>query len=53
MQKTEVPFFARFLENQEAPQARAVVKAGREPFPQPILTMKYPSDEDEDGGITV
>jgi hypothetical protein len=49
MQKEEVPFFARFLESQEALQVRTDVKAGaRDPWPPQDVTMKYPSDDDED-----
>jgi hypothetical protein len=36
----ELPFFARFLEDQEFPQVKTNIKAGR--------TLKYPSDTDED-----
>lgn len=53
MQKPEVPFFVRFLEaqedNQETIQVRTDVKAGGR---FPIVTMKYPSDNDE-GGVTI
>jgi len=43
MQKSEVPFFARFLEAQES--VPTTDKAGRGiPPPQ---TMKYPSDDDD------
>jgi len=37
----EVPFFVRFLEQQEALTVQTGVKAGR--------TLKYPSDGDENG----
>ncbi|HKG20946.1 MAG TPA: microviridin/marinostatin family tricyclic proteinase inhibitor [Blastocatellia bacterium] len=35
----ELPFFARFLEDQGFPQVKTSVKAGQ--------TLKYPSDRDE------
>lgn len=44
-ERNELPFFARFLETQEAtegeqfPQVKTGVKAG--------MTLKYPSDRDE------
>jgi hypothetical protein len=38
----EVPFFVRFLEQQQALSVQTDVKAGRPP-----QTMKYPSDGDE------
>lgn len=41
---TPKPFFARFLETQEALQVETDVKAGK---PPPMHTMKYPSDNDE------
>lgn len=41
---TPEPFFARFLETQEALQVETDVKAGVRP---PNVTMKYPSDNDE------
>jgi hypothetical protein len=57
MQKPEVPFFARFLESQESLQVRTDVKAGNGGgggkggggggWP-PAVTLKYPSDDDED-----
>jgi hypothetical protein len=56
MQKPEVPFFARFLENQESLQVRTDVKAGGGGGGKggggggpPLVTLKYPSDDDEDG----
>lgn len=48
-----VPFFARFLEGQ-LPQVQSDLKAGKkpigppQPWPPPIVTMKYPSDDDDD-----
>lgn len=36
----EAPFFAKYLEAQEFPQIKTNVKAG--------MTLKYPSDRDED-----
>jgi hypothetical protein len=48
MQKPEAPFFARFLEAQETLQVRTDVKAGRPIPPPPMVTMKYPSDSDEE-----
>ncbi|WP_437286320.1 microviridin/marinostatin family tricyclic proteinase inhibitor [Sorangium sp. So ce406] len=39
----EVPFFARFLEDQK--RVRTGVKAGK-----PAQTMKYPSDNEDGGG---
>jgi len=38
----EVPFFVRFLEQQQALAVQSDVKAGK-----PNQTMKYPSDGDE------
>lgn len=35
----EVPFFTRFLEEQEFPKVKTNIKAG--------ATLKYPSDRDE------
>lgn len=46
MEKKEVPFFARFLEDQEFPRVKTDIKAGRPPF----QTLKWPKDDDEDGG---
>lgn len=43
------PFFARFLEDQQEPEVQTDVKAGKWP---PFQTMKWPSDNDEDG-ITI
>jgi hypothetical protein len=45
MEKDEVPFFVRFLENQEVLQVRTDVKAGRDD--PPMVTLKFPSDSDE------
>ena len=45
----QAPFFARFLEAQEALQVETDVKAGKPPtgtWP-PVVTMKYPSDGDD------
>ena len=39
----DTPFFAEFLEGQEFPEVKTDVKAG----PRPIVTMKWPSDDDE------
>ncbi|WP_437956343.1 microviridin/marinostatin family tricyclic proteinase inhibitor [Sorangium sp. So ce119] len=39
----EVPFFARFLEDQK--RVRTGVKAGK-----PATTLKYPSDNEDGGG---
>jgi hypothetical protein len=59
MKKPEVPFFARFLENQESLQVRTDVKAGGGGGGKggggggggpPLVTLKYPSD-DEEGGV--
>ena len=41
--KSEMPFFARYLEGQEFPQVKTNVKAGIGP-----VTHKYPSDGDDD-----
>jgi hypothetical protein len=55
MKKPAVPFFVRFLEGQESLQVRTDVKAGGGgPLGggrPPIVTHKYPSDDDE-GGAT-
>jgi hypothetical protein len=49
MEKSRVPFFARFLEAQETLQVRTDVKAGgRDPRIGQDVTMKYPSDDDEE-----
>jgi hypothetical protein len=49
----EVPFFARFLESQDFPRVKTDVKAGKKPGGggggPPLVTMKWPSDDDEDG----
>jgi hypothetical protein len=47
-EKKEVPFFARFLEDQKFPKVKSKIKAG--PWP-PVETMKYPSDDADE--ITV
>jgi hypothetical protein len=41
----KTPFFARYLEGQEHPEVKTDVKAGKGP---PFVTLKYPSDVDED-----
>ena len=49
----ELPFFARFLEDQETLKVKTSVKAGRTlKFPSDgddDVTHKYPSDNDDDG----
>lgn len=50
--KSEMPFFARYLEEQEFPHVKTNVKAGRTTkFPSDLdeieHTQKYPSDSDE------
>jgi hypothetical protein len=59
MEKREVPFFVRFLEGQETLQVRTDVKAGGPGGPAggwgggvPIVTHKYPSDDDEGGEVS-
>lgn len=48
MEKNEVPFFARVLEDQEFPRVASEIKAG----PGIVFeTQKYPSDDDEDGFV--
>ena len=49
MNQEQMPFFARFLEGQ-FPQVRTDIKAGPKPDPidPPIVTQKYPSDDDDD-----
>lgn len=42
MKEEKKPFFARFLEGQEATKIRTGIKAGF-----PIVTHKFPSDDDE------
>jgi len=61
MKKPEVPFFVRFLESQEVLQIRTDVKAGGGGNGHgggggggggggpPLVTLKYPSDDDESG----
>lgn len=44
--QSQQPFFVRFLESQDYPQVQTEVKAGR---PPPMVTMKFPSDDDEEG----
>ena len=55
MEKKEMPFFARFLEDQEYPQVKTDIKAGPPPFGggggPPIVTLKFPSDTDEEGPL--
>ena len=48
--QTEEPFFARFLEDQQEPEVQTSVKAGK--FPG-YVTMKWPSDNDEDSDIFI
>ena len=47
--KKEVPFFARFLEGQKFPKVKTDLKAGpgHGPGGPPIVTLKWPSDDDE------
>lgn len=50
--KTEMPFFAKYLEGQEFPNVKTSVKAGQTlKFPSDLdeiqHTQKYPSDNDE------
>jgi|UPI0003A137BF hypothetical protein len=48
-QTTKKPFFARFLEGQDI-SGEQTVGADRgpgKPAPQPLPTIKYPSDQDE------
>lgn len=59
MSEKQVPFFSRFLESQEYPQVQSDVKAGPGgggggtlPHRDNLVTMKYPSDDDE-GGPTI
>jgi hypothetical protein len=50
MEEKPVPFFAQFLEEQEFPRVKTDVKAGPKPPPPkgpPIVTMKWPSDDDD------
>ena len=52
MKKPEVPFFVRFLEAQENLEVKTDIKAGKPPGGgggPPAHTLKYPSDDDEDG----
>ena len=48
----DTPFFAEFLEGQNFPEVKTDVKAGPRPggggdWP-PAVTLKYPSDDDDD-----
>jgi len=55
MQKPAVPFFVRFLETQEVLEIKTDVKAGKPPSGgggPPLVTLKYPSDDDE-SGVTI
>jgi hypothetical protein len=51
--KTELPFFARYLESQDYPSVQTDVKAGISTHKYPSdgdehdVTLKYPSDNDE------
>ncbi|MBI4719629.1 MAG: microviridin/marinostatin family tricyclic proteinase inhibitor [Planctomycetes bacterium] len=49
---SQLPFFARFLEGQDFPKVKTDIKAGPRPGGggggPPIVTMKWPSDDDED-----
>ncbi len=47
VQKKDVPFFARFLEDQEFPCIKSEIKSGHKGGPPHEHTMKYPSDGDE------
>ncbi len=53
----ETPFFTQFLERQEFPEVKTDIKAGPRPGGggggPPLHTMKWPSDDDEDGGIEI
>jgi len=58
MKTPEVPFFVRFLEAQEEEvlAVKSDVKAGKGPpggggGGPPLVTLKYPSDDDEDGWV--
>ena len=42
MKKKNVPFFARFLEDQKFPKVKTKIKAGPKP---PVVTLKWPSDD--------
>ncbi len=44
-ERKEVPFFARFLEKQDFPCVKTDLKAAKGP---PRVTLKWPSDDDED-----
>jgi hypothetical protein len=46
----DTPFFVELLEGQEFPEVKTDVKAGPRPGGggPPIVTMKWPSDDDED-----
>ncbi len=48
----QVPFFARYLEQQEFPRVKTDIRAGKTlKFPSDgdeIVTLKYPSDGDDD-----
>ena len=41
-ERKEVPFFARFLEDQKFPKVKTDLKAGPKP---PFVTLKWPSDD--------
>jgi hypothetical protein len=47
-ERKEVPFFARFLENQKFPRVKTDLKAG--PGNGGKQTLKYPNDDAEGGG---
>jgi hypothetical protein len=45
--KKEEPFFAKYLEGQDLPRVKTNIQAGR----PPIVTLKYPSDNEEGGPV--
>ena len=47
-ERKEVPFFARFLEDQKFPRVKTNLKAG--PGKGGPQTLKYPNDDAESGG---
>ena len=47
-QEGSLPFFTRFLEGQRAPHDGLLQSPDDNPDSSPLLSLKYPSDRDED-----
>jgi len=57
MKQTKTPFFAKFLENQISKEAQNITTGGKpgkgKKKDQDVVTMKFPSDDDEDILVTM